>query len=68
MPQEQHILLFNRSLTIDHKDGQGRNSLNPNNSIDNLITLCKQCNIRANYNRNYWIDLFKEKIKCLIKN
>jgi len=43
MSQEQHILLFNRGLTIDHIDGQGRKSKNPNNDPENLITLCLRC-------------------------
>lgn len=30
---------------------------------DNLITLCNGCNSRANYNRDYWKELYKNKIK-----
>ncbi len=29
---------------------------------DNLITTCKQCNVRANYNRDYWQEYFKAKV------
>jgi len=39
----QHIILFGKGISIHHKDGLGRNSKNPNNSIDNLITLCLSC-------------------------
>ncbi len=35
------------NLTIHHKDGKGRNytelGLKPNNSIDNLVLLCRKC-------------------------
>ena len=43
MNQEQHIVLFGRGLTIDHIDGQGRNTDKPNNDLDNLQTLCLRC-------------------------
>ena len=33
-------------LTIHHIDRNGRNSKNPNNDIDNLITLCRSCHSR----------------------
>jgi hypothetical protein len=43
MTQEQHMTIFGRSLTIDHKDGKGRNSLEKNNDLNNLWTLCLRC-------------------------
>lgn len=46
MTQEQHWILFNRSLTIDHIDGKGRYSKEKNNDPDNLITLCLRCHGR----------------------
>lgn len=46
MNNEQHILLFGRSITVDHIDGNGRNSNTQNNSLDNLITLCLRCHGR----------------------
>lgn len=52
MNQEQHILIFGRGLTIDHKDGQGRKSKNPNNNPDNLITLCLRCHGRKDSARS----------------
>ena len=30
-------------LCVHHKDGNGRGSKDPNNSLDNLITLCLSC-------------------------
>lgn len=38
MTNEQHIVIFARSITIDHIDGN-RN----NNKVDNLQTLCLRC-------------------------
>jgi len=32
-----------RRLSIHHRDGNGRNTTNPNNSIENLQTLCNSC-------------------------
>lgn len=46
MNNEQHILLFGRSLTIDHIDGNGRYSQIKNNNMNNLITLCLRCHGR----------------------
>jgi 5-methylcytosine-specific restriction endonuclease McrA len=43
MTNKEHIKKYGRSITIDHKDGNGRYSENPNNDIDNLITLCLKC-------------------------
>lgn len=43
MIQEQCMVLFGRSLTIHHIDRNGRGSDNPNNDLDNLVTLCFRC-------------------------
>lgn len=56
MTQEQHMALFGRSLTIDHIDGQGRNSKNPNNELENLQTLCLRCHSSKDH---YWTKLLK---------
>lgn len=42
-----------RELSIHHID---YNKLNCN--TNNLITLCKSCHTKTNYNRNYWIKYF----------
>ncbi len=39
-------------LTIHHIDGQGRNSKNPNNDINNLITLCRKCHSSIHGKKN----------------
>jgi len=43
MNNEQHIVIFGKSLVVHHIDGNGRNSNQPNNDISNLLTLCSRC-------------------------
>jgi hypothetical protein len=43
MTQEEHLKKWNKSLTINHIDGNGRNSDFPNNDENNLETLCLRC-------------------------
>lgn len=58
MSQEQHIILFNRSLTIHHKDGNGKNKKreDKNNNIDNLETLCLRCHGRKDRVRTLSVE------------
>lgn len=67
MTEEEHLIVYGRVLEIHHIDYNKQNC-----EEKNLITACKQCNIRANYNREYWIEYFKEKIikvsMCTLKN
>jgi len=46
------------SLQIHHIDYDKKNS-----TPQNLITLCPSCNIQANYNKPYWINLYQNIIK-----
>ena len=39
--------------TVHHIDYNKKNC-----NSDNLITLCRGCNIKVNYNRNYWKNYF----------
>jgi hypothetical protein len=59
MTEEKHLIVIGRVLTIHHIDYDKKNC-----NEENLITLCDSCNVRANYNRNYWIELYT---KILIK-
>lgn len=34
-----------KRLVVHHKDGNGRGSANPNNSLDNLVTECRACHL-----------------------
>ena len=54
-PQCSHIT---NKLCVHHIDYDKKNCRE-----NNLITLCKQCNIRANYNKEYWVKYYKQKIK-----
>ena len=51
--QEELIGRFEK-LDIHHID-YSKINCNP----DNLVTLCRECHIKTNFNREYWIDLFK---------
>jgi len=51
--EEEHIIIYGQILHIHHID---YNKTNCNNT--NLITLCLQCNIRANKNRDIWSKFY----------
>jgi 5-methylcytosine-specific restriction endonuclease McrA len=53
MTEEEHLIVYGKVLDVHHIDYDRKNS-----SEDNLITLCRQCNIRANFNRGYWEEFF----------
>ena len=61
MTQEEHLIVRGRQLDVHHIDYNKKNC-----KENNLITLCDYCNIRANYNRNYWENLYKNKMKEII--
>lgn len=42
-----------KQLNVHHIDYNKQN-----NYIGNLITLCQKCNLRVNYNRDYWFAYF----------
>ena len=44
-------------LHIHHIDYNKKNFIN-----ENLISLCRKCHMKTNFKRNYWTDLFSEKI------
>ena len=54
MSQEEHFIVYGRDLNIHHID-YNRNNCNE----ENLLTLCQGCNLRANFNREHWIIVFK---------
>jgi len=58
MTEEEHLIILGFGLSIHHIDYDKKN-----NDKTNLITTCTWCNLRANYNRDYWINYYKEKIK-----
>lgn len=60
MTEEEHLIRYNENLHVHHIDYDKHN-----NGKINLITLCLKCNIKANYNRNYWTKYFVKGLKCL---
>jgi len=47
MTEEEHLKKWGCSLIVHHKDGNGRDKKNPNNTLKNLQTLCKKCHGEA---------------------
>ena len=43
-----------KKLDVHHMD-YNKDNLNPNN----LITLCRSCHVKTNFNREYWIKYFE---------
>jgi len=58
MTEEEHIIVLGSALEVHHIDYD-----KTNNKKDNLITLCKSCNIRANYNRSHWLAIYQQKMR-----
>lgn len=58
MTEEEHLIVYGHSLLIHHIDYNKQNC-----KENNLITLCRQCNSRVNFNKNYWINYFDKKIE-----
>lgn len=61
MTEEEHLIVNGQVLHVHHIDYNKDNC-----KENNLITTCLSCNTRANYNRDYWTNYYKEKI-CSVK-
>lgn len=55
--EEEHLIVFGEVLSVHHID---YNKFN--NEPFNLITTCRNCNTRANFNREYWQTMFRGKL------
>ena len=51
--EEEYIIVYGQVLCVHHIDYNKENC-----DKDNLIALCNECNLRVNYNRNYWKQYF----------
>ena len=60
--EEEHLIVFGRILTVHHIDYDKQNC-----NENNLITVCVQCNSRANFNREYWTKFYQEKISTITR-
>jgi hypothetical protein len=60
--EEEHIIVFGKSLCLHHIDYKKENC-----SVDNLVTICRRCHARTNYNRSYWISYFNKLLNAEIK-
>lgn len=58
MTEEEHIIVLGKVLHVHHIDYNKENC-----NEDNLITVCASCNTRANFNREYWKEIYNTKIK-----
>jgi hypothetical protein len=57
MTEEEHLIVKGQILSIHHID------YNKDNCKEtNLITVCDSCNTRANFNRDYWLDFYSNKL------
>ena len=57
MDRDLHYYFYNRDIEVHHI-----NYNKDNCKETNLITLCKQCNIKANKNKKFWEEYFKQKL------
>ena len=57
MTEEEHLTVYGQVLHVHHIDYNKENC-----NENNLISLCGGCNTRANYNRSYWTNFYKEKV------
>jgi len=53
--EEDHKLKYNQTLHIRHIDYNKKNC-----EEENLISVCRQCNLHINFNREYWKSYFEQ--------
>ena len=58
MTEEEHLMVYGRKLEIHHINYNKKDC-----EENNLITLCKKCNMKANNNRIHWECFYKNKMK-----
>ena len=60
MTEEEHLIVYGSVLHVHHIDYNKKNCKD-----NNLITLCQGCNTRANFNRDYWVKIYQQKIESV---
>lgn len=58
MTEEEHLVVYGCNLTIHHADYDKNNC-----EESNLFSTCFACNARVNFNRGYWKDFLKNKLR-----
>ena len=56
MTEEESLIVWGEVLHVHHIDYNKKNC-----NEENLVTACRSCNIRANYNRKYWKEYYTKK-------
>jgi len=54
MTMKHHIKKYKKRLTINHRNGIGRNSEVPDNHVENLETVCLPCHGRRDCMNTKW--------------
>lgn len=57
MVEEEHLIVMGESLNVHHIDYNKKNCI-----LINLISLCRQCHTRTNFNRDYWKEILVNKL------
>lgn len=57
---QKMVELYAENATTKRKKRNHIDYDKKNCNSDNLITLCRVCHIKTNFNRSYWINYFKE--------
>lgn len=61
MTRNDHLLIYDSDIEVHHIHYNRKDC-----SETNLITTCKQCNLKANYDRSYWQEYYSNKVlQCL---
>ena len=60
MTEEEHLIVYGRVLDVHHIDYNKKNC-----KENNFIALCQSCNLRANFNRDYWKKFYTKKLEAL---
>lgn len=61
--EKEYQIIHKKDLSLHHIDYDKHNCL-----YDNLITVCGSCNTMANFNKEYWLTYYQNKINVIYHN